>query len=126
MTPLCHIAPQRSPGRPKPWHAGRGPHWNWTPNSLVEQCAQHNAYKEKPRGDQILPLLQEKEGNLQAHSPLMVHFMLENHNDKRKGTEVQVRQAVAHIHLQNTIPSYNGAALHGAAQKSTYRLQPNT
>ena len=72
---------------------------DWTPNVLVEQRAHHNANKVQQAGRQIHPPLHDKDGNLQPHSPWMVHFILEDHGDKRKGTEVQITHALAHTHL---------------------------
>ena len=99
---------------------------DWTPNVLVEQCAHHNANKAQQAGRQIHPLLHNKDGNLQPHSPWMVHFILEDHGDKRKGTEVQVTHALAHTHLNYTIPTSNALVTYGEARKSAYRLQADT
>ena len=56
----------------------------------------------------------------------MVYFILEDHGDKRKGTEVQITHAVAHTHLTYTVPTSNMLVTCGEARKSTYRLQADT
>ena len=72
---------------------------DWTPNVLVEQRAHHNANKAQQAGRQIHPPIRDKDGNLQANSLWMVHFILEDHGDNRKGAEVQITHALAHWHL---------------------------
>ena len=99
---------------------------DWTPNVLVEQRAHHNANKAQQAGRQIHPLLHDKDGNLQPHSPWMVHFILEDNGDKRKRTEVQITHALAHTHLNYTVPTSNALVTYGEARKSTYRLQADT
>ena len=74
---------------------------DWTPNVLVEQRTHHNANKAQQAGRQIHPPLHDKDGNLQPHIPWMVHFILEDHGDKRKGTEVQITHAW-HTHTSTT------------------------
>ena len=60
-----------------------GAQQDWTPNVLVEQRSNHqNANKAQQAGRQIHPPLHDKDGNLQPHSPWMVHFILEDHGDK--------------------------------------------
>ena len=99
---------------------------DWTPNVLVEQCAHHNANKAQQAGRRIHPPIRDKDGNLQPHSPWMVHFILEDHRDNRKGTEVQIRHALAHTHLNYALPTSNMLFTYGEARKSTYRLQADT
>ena len=99
---------------------------DWTPNSLVEQRAHHNANKTQQAGRQIHRPIRDKDGNLQAHSPWMVHFILENDEDNRKGTEVQITHALGHTHLNYTVPTSNMLVAYGKARKSTYRLQAHT
>ena len=99
---------------------------DWTPNFLVEQRAHHNANKAQQAGRQIHPPLHDKDSNLQRHSPWMLHFILEDHEDKRKGTEVQITHALAHTHLNYTVPTPNVLVTYGEARKSTYRLQAGT
>ena len=99
---------------------------DWTPNVLVEQRTHHNANKAQQAGRQIHPPLHDKDGNLQPHSPWMVHFILEDHGDKRKGTEVQITHALAHTHLNYTVPTSNALVTYGEARKPTYRLQADT
>ena len=99
---------------------------DWTPNVLVEQHAHRNANKAQQAGRQIHPPLQDKHGNLQPHSPWMVHFILEDHGEKRKGTEVLITHALAHTHLNYTVPTSNILVTYGEARKSTYRLQTDT
>ena len=89
------------------------------------QRAYQNTSKAHKTGRQIHPPLRDKEGNLQLHSPLMVHFILEDHGDNQKRTEVQVTDTLAQTHLQCTVPTSKVVVAYGAAQKSTYRLQPN-
>ena len=55
---------------------------DWTRNVLVEQRA-HNANKIQQAGRHIHPRIRDKDGNLQPHSPWMVHFILEDHGDNR-------------------------------------------
>ena len=98
---------------------------NWTPNVLVEQRAHHNANKAQQAGRQIHPPLHDKDGNLQHHSPRMVHCIQKDHGDKWKGTEVQITHALAHTHLNYTVPTSNMLPTYGEARKSTYRLQAN-
>ena len=62
----------------------------WTPNTLLEQRVHHNANKTQQTGRQIHPWLWDKDGNLQPHSPWMVHFVLEDHSANRKSTELQL------------------------------------
>ena len=97
-----------------------------TPNVLVEQRAHHNANKAQQAGRQTHPPLHDKDGNLQPHSPWMVHHILEDHGDKRKGTQVQITHAMAHTHLNYTIPTSNALVTYGEARKPTYRLQADT
>ena len=78
---------------------------DWTPNVLVEQRAHHNANKAQQTGRQIHPPLHDKDGNLQPHSPWMVPFVLEDHGNNRKGTEVKVKHALAHTHLNYSVPT---------------------
>ena len=99
---------------------------DWTRNVLVEQRAHHNANKAQQTGRQIHPPIHDKDGNLQPHNPWMVHFVLEDHRDNRKGTEVQVTHALAHTHLNYTGPTSNILVTYGEARKSTYRLLANT
>ena len=56
----------------------------------------------------------------------MVHFILEDHGEKRKGTEVQMTHALAHTHLNYTVPTSDMLVTYGEARKSTYRLQADT
>ena len=56
----------------------------------------------------------------------MVHFIPEDHGDKRKGTEVQITHALAHTHLNYTVPTSNGLVTYGEARKFTCRLQADT
>ena len=95
----------------------------WTPNVLVEQRAHHNANKAQQAGRQIHPPLHDRDGNPQPHSSWMVHFILEDHGDKRKGTEVQITHALAHTHLNYTVPTSNALVTYGDPRKYTYRLQ---
>ena len=95
---------------------------DWTPNVLVEQRANHNANKAQQTGRQIHPPIRDEDGNLQRHSPWMVDFVLDDHGDNQKGTEVQVSHALAHTHLNYTVPTSNVLVTYGEAQKSTYRL----
>ena len=88
--------------------------------------AEAEANKAQQAGRQIHPPLHDKDGNLQPHSPWMVHFILEDHGDKRKGTEVQITHALAHTHLNYTVPTSNALVTYGEARKSTYRLQADT
>ena len=99
---------------------------NWTPNVLVEQCAHQNANKARHTGRQIHPPIRDKDDNLQPHSPWMVHFVLEDRGDNRKGTEVQITRALAHTHLHYTVSSSNILVTYGEAQTSTYRLLADT
>ena len=99
---------------------------DWTPNVLVEQRPHHNAYKAQQAGRQIHPLLHDKDGNLEPHTPTMVHFILEDDREKRKGTEVQITHPLAHTHLNYTVPTSNILVRYGEARKSTYRLQADT
>ena len=52
----------------------------------------------------------------------MVDFVLDDHGDNRKGTEVQVSHALVHTHLNYTFPTSNILVTYGEARKSTYRL----
>ena len=97
-----------------------------TPNALVEQRAHHNANKAQQAGRQIHPPIHDKDGNLQSHSPWMVHFILEDHGEKWKGTEVQIKHALAHTHLNYTVPTSSMLVTYGEARKSTYRRQGDT
>ena len=63
---------------------------DWTPNTLVEQCVHHNTNKAQQTERQIHPPLRDIEGNLQPHNPLIVHFILQDHRDNLKGTEIQL------------------------------------
>ena len=99
---------------------------DWRPNVLVEQRAHHNANKAQQAIRQIHPPLHDKDSNLQPHSPWMVHFILEDHGRKGKGTEVQITHALAHTHLNYTVSTSNMLDTYGEARKSTYRLQANT
>ena len=106
-------------------HRGGAPQ-DWTPNLLVEQRAHHNANKTQQAGRQIHPTIRDKGGNLQPGSPWMVHFILEDHGDNQKGTEVQITHALAHTHLNYTVPTSFMLVTYSEARKSTYRLQANT
>ena len=118
---VAEFPPSRhSPRRPKPWRT------DWTPSLLVDQRAHHNANKAQHAGRQIHPPIHDKDGNLQPHSPWMVHFILEDHGEKQTGTEVQITHALAHTHLNYTVPSSNMLVTYGEARKSLYRLQANT
>ena len=99
---------------------------DWTPNVLVEQHAHQNANKAQQAGCQIHPPIHDKDGNLQPHSPWMVHVILEDHRKKRKGKEVQIAHALAHTHLNYNVPTSNMLVTYGEARKSTYRLQAAT
>ena len=99
---------------------------DWTPNVLVDQRAHQNANKAQHTGRQIHPPIRDKDGDLQPHSPWMVHFVLEDHGDNRKGMEVQIKHALAHTHLHYTVPTSNIIITYGEAQTSTYRLRPDT
>ena len=99
---------------------------DWTPNILVEQRAHHNANKAQRAGRQIHQSIWDKDGNLQPHSPWIVHFIPEDHGNNRKSTEVPITHALTHGHLQYTIPTCNAVVTYGAAHNSTYRLQPIT
>ena len=99
---------------------------DWTPNVLVEQRSHLNANKAQQTGRRKHPPIRDKDGNLQPHSPWMVHFVLEDHGDIQKGTEVQVTHALAHTHLHYTVPTSNIVVTYGEAQKSTYRLLADT
>ena len=72
------------------------------------------------------PPICDKDGNLQPHSPWMVHFVLEDHGDNQKGTEVQITHALAHTHLHYTVPTSNILVTYSEAQTSTYRLLADT
>ena len=106
-------------------HRGGAPQ-DWTPDVLVQQRAHHNANKTQQTGRSIHPPISDKDGNLQSHSPWIVHFILQDHGDNRKGTEVQIINALAHTHLSYTIPTSNMLVTYGEARKSTYRLQAGT
>ena len=97
-----------------------------TPNVLVEQRAHHNANKARQAGRKILPPIRDKAGNLQPHSPWMVHFIPEDHGKNREGTEVQITHALAHTHLNYAVPTSNMLVTYGEARKSTYRLVADT
>ena len=56
----------------------------------------------------------------------MVHFILEDHGKKQKGTEAQITHALAHTHLNYIVPTSNMLVTYGEAQKSTHRLQGDT
>ena len=94
----------------------------WTPNTLVEQRLYHNTNKAEQTGRQIQPPLWDKDGNLQPHSPWMVHIILEDNSVNRKGTQVKLTHNLAHTHLQYTVHTSNALVIYGAAQKSTYQL----
>ena len=96
---------------------------DWTPNVSVEQRAQHNANKAQQGGRQMHPPIRDKDGNLQPHSPWMAHFILEDHGDNRKGTEVQITHVLAHRYLNYAVDTSNMHVTYGEARKSTYRLQ---
>ena len=98
----------------------------WTPNTLVEQRVHDNANKTQQTGRQIHPPLWDKDGNLQPHSPWMVHFVLEDHNANRKDTEVQLTHNLAHTHLQYTVPTSNALVTYGTSQQSMHRLHWDT
>ena len=106
-------------------HRGGAPQ-DWTPNVLVKQRAHHNANRAQQIGRQIHPPISEKVGNLQPHSPWMVHFILEDHGGDRKGTEVQFAQPLPHTHPNYTVPTSNMLVTYGEARKSTYRLLADT
>ena len=106
-------------------HRGGSPQ-DWTPNVLVEQRAHHNANKAQQAGRQIHPPIQDRDGNLQPHNLWMVHFILEDHGEKRKGTEVQITHALAHTQLNYTVPTSNLFVTYGKSRQSTYRLQADT
>ena len=99
---------------------------DWTPNFPVEQRAHHNANKAQQTGRRIHPPIRDKDGNLQSHSPWMVHFVLEDHGDNQKGTEVEITHALAHTHLHYTVPTSNIIVAYGKAQTSTNRLLADT
>ena len=99
---------------------------DWTPNVLVQQRAHHNANRAQQAERQIHPPLHNKGGNLQPHSPGMVQFILEDHGDKQKGTEVQITHNLAHTHLNYIVPTSNALGTYGEARKSTYRPQADT
>ena len=99
---------------------------DWTANVLVEQRAHHNANKTQQAGRQIHPPIRDKDSNLQLHSRWMVHFILEDHGENPKGTEVQITHALAHTHLNYTVPTSNMLVTYGEARKSMYRLQADT
>ena len=56
----------------------------------------------------------------------MVHFVLKDHGDNQKGTEVQTTHALAHTHLHYTFHGSNKIVTYGEAQTSTYRLRADT
>ena len=56
----------------------------------------------------------------------MVHFVLKDHGDNRKGTEEQITHALAYTHLHHTVPTSNILVTYGEARKSTYRLLADT
>ena len=56
----------------------------------------------------------------------MGHFILEDHGDNGKGTEVQCTHALAHTHVNYTIPTSNMLVTYDEARKSTYRPQAGT
>ena len=97
-----------------------------TPNILVEQRAHHNANKAQQTGRHIHPPIRQKDGNLPPHSPWMVHLILEDQGDNRKGKEVQIAHALPHTHLNYTIPTSNILVTYGETRKSTYRLLTDT
>ena len=99
---------------------------DWTPKVRVEQRTHHNANKAQQTGRQKHPPIRDKDGNLQPHSPWMVHFVLEDHRDNRKGTEVQITQALAHTHLHYIVSTSNILVTYAEAQTSTYRLLTET
>ena len=86
----------------------------------------HNAKIAQHTGHQIHPLIRDKDGNLQPRSPWTVHFILEDHRDNQKGTEVQIVHALVHTHLNYTVPTSNMRVTYGKARKSTYRLLADT
>ena len=90
------------------------------------QGAHHNANKAQQKGCQIHPRIRDKDGNFQLHSPWMVHFILEDHGDNWKGTDVQIIHALAQTHLHHTVPTSNIIITYGEAQMSTYRLLADT
>ena len=98
----------------------------WTPNNVVEQRVHQNANKAHQTGHRIHPPLSDKDGYRQPHSPLMVHFVLEDHSANRKGKEVQITHNLAHTQLQYTVPTSNALVTYGTTQQSTYRLRPET
>ena len=98
----------------------------WTPNTLLEQRVHHTANKAQQTGRQIHPPLWDKDGNLQPHSPLLVHFILEDHSAKRKGSEVHLTHNPAYTHLQYTVPTSNALVTYGTTEQSMYRLRPDT
>ena len=99
---------------------------DWTPNVLIQQRTHHNANKAQQAGRQIHPPVRYKEGNLQPNSPWMVHFILEDHGENQKGTEVQITHTLAHTHLNYAVPTSNMLVTYGEAQKSAYRLLADT
>ena len=99
---------------------------DWTPNILVQKRTHQNANKGQQTGRQIHSPICDNDGNLPPHSPWMVHFVLEDHGDNRKGTQVQVTHALAHTQLHYTVSTSNILVTHGEAQKSTYRLLADT
>ena len=56
----------------------------------------------------------------------MVHFILEDHGESWKGTEVQITHALAHRHLNYAVPTSNMLVTYAEARKSTYRLLADT
>ena len=103
-----------------------GARMDWTPNTLVEQRVHHNTNKAQQTRREVHPPLWDKEGTLQPHSPWMVHSILQDHGDNRKGTKVHLTHSLAHTHIQYAVPNSSAVVNYGAAQKFTYRLLPNT
>ena len=56
----------------------------------------------------------------------MVHFILEDHGETQKGTEVQITNTLAHTDLNYAVPTSNMLVAYGEARKSTYRLLADT
>ena len=103
----------------------KGTRLEWTPNTLLEQLVHHITNKAQQKRRQMLPSLWGKDGNLQPHSPLMVHFILDDHTANQKGTKVQLTQNLTHTHLQYTVPISNALVTYGTAGQSTYRIRPD-
>ena len=103
-----------------------GARQDWTPYVPVEQHAHHKPNKAQQAGRQIHAPIRDKDGNLRSHSPWMVRFILEDHGENQKGTEVQITHALAHTHLNYTVATSNMLVNYGEARRSTYRLQADT